>query len=132
MKIERLNPDTMYKSPVFSQAIAVTNPGKLIFVGGQNGIDKSGKMVGDDLASQSRQAMKNVKTALEAGGASLKDVVSITISLVQGQDIREAFEAAQPEMDKDAPPSTVNGLVVAALTVPGALIEIQCIAVTSK
>lgn len=131
MKIERLNPDTLYHSPVFSQAISVTNPGKLIFVGGQNGIDTSGKLVGDDIASQSVQALRNVIAALEAGGATMKDVVSMTISIVQGQDIREAFAASQELLDKDTPPSTVNVLVVAGLAVPGALIEIQAIAAIS-
>jgi 2-iminobutanoate/2-iminopropanoate deaminase len=37
MKITHINPDGLYKSPAFSQAV-VAEGGKTIYIGGQNGI----------------------------------------------------------------------------------------------
>jgi enamine deaminase RidA (YjgF/YER057c/UK114 family) len=85
-------------------------------------------VVGNDLAGQTRQAMQNVVAALEAAGASMQDVFKMTIYLVQGQPLREGFEAAQPFFPRDTPPPTVVGLFVAALAVPEYLIEIEAVA----
>lgn len=40
----------------------------IMFIGGQSGVDESGSLVGDSALSQSAQALKNVRTAVEAVG----------------------------------------------------------------
>lgn len=86
---ERIQPGTLAK-PVgpYCHAIKVA-PKQLIFVAGQIPIDKDGNIVGVDyqdriknlqtidLAAQVTQTMLNVKEALEAAGASLKDLVRL-------------------------------------------------------
>lgn len=131
MTIQRINPDTMHKNPAFTQVATVTNPTKWIFVGGQNGVDATGKVVGKDIASQSAQAYRNVITALEAAGASLQDVFKMTIYIVQGQDLRAGFaavQAVQAEQKAQVAPPTVSGIMVAALAHPDYLIEIEAVA----
>lgn len=128
MSLERLNPEGMHRSPAFTQVIAVSQPGKLIFVGGQNGVNKEGKIVGGDVGSQAEQSFRNVLTALKAAGATLGDVVKMTIYLVQGQPIREAFAAVQPLL-VGSPPPTLSVIVVAGLANPAFLIEIEAMAV---
>src|SRR5687768_6632952 len=93
--ITRINPDTLHKNPAFTQVATVSGPTKLVFVGGQNGVDNKGKVVGNDIASQSERAYKNMITALEAAGASLADVFKMNVYIVQGQSIQDAFGAVQ-------------------------------------
>jgi enamine deaminase RidA (YjgF/YER057c/UK114 family) len=128
MTITRINPDTLYTSPVFTQVATVTGPAQLIFVGGQNGVDAEGRMVGSDIVSQSEQAYKNLIAALEAAGASLQDVVKMTIYIVQGHSIQDAFGAVQRVQTQPVPPPTVSVIVVAGLANPNFLIEIEAIA----
>lgn len=128
MTITRLNPDTMHKNPAFTQAIVVGGSVKMVYVGGQNGVNAKGEVVGKDIASQSQQAFKNVISALEAAGASLDDVIKMTIYLVQGHTFEEAFAAAQKVQTMRVAP-TVSGLIVAGLANPQYLIEIEAVAV---
>ena len=129
MGIQRINPDTLHKNPAFTQVATVTNPTKFVYVGGQNGVDKEGKIVGKDIASQSEQAFKNVLAALEAGGATLNDVIKMTIFMVQGNSLQDAYAAVQKVQPKDTLPSTVTFAMVAGLAIPDYLIEIEALAV---
>jgi enamine deaminase RidA (YjgF/YER057c/UK114 family) len=126
MKIEHLNPDTLHKNPAFSQAVTVVGPSKLVVVGGQNAVDAAGNIVGADLGTQTEQALRNVLAALEAAGASQKDVVRLGIYVVQGQDVAEGYAAAQRVWGMHATAITV--LFVAALGHPQFLVEIEALA----
>ena len=53
MKLTHVNPDTLYKSPVFSQAI-LAEGGKTLYIGGQNGILPDGTMAGNQWLRQFR------------------------------------------------------------------------------
>lgn len=135
MSAQLLSPDTMHKNPAFSQVAVVPASAKLVFIGGQNGVDREGKVVGSDIASQSEQAYKNVIAAVEAAGASLQDVFKMTIYIVQGQPLQEAFQAAQrvnPNLGSgDVTPPIVTGIFVSALANPEYLIEIEAVAAIS-
>ena len=69
--------------------------GKTIYIGGQNGILSDGTMAGDNLASQTEQAYKNIIEILKTVGASQENVVKQTIYVVKGQDIRDGFAATR-------------------------------------
>src|SRR5207249_11357840 len=61
--------------------------GDWIFLSGQGGFDpNTGKVVSDDLAEQTEQTFKNIETVLEAAGASLDDVISCLVHLVDLAD----------------------------------------------
>ncbi len=63
----------------YSQAIKA---GNTIYVSGQLGlIPETGKFAGEDAVSQARQALTNISHILEAAGASMKDVVTVTVLL---------------------------------------------------
>jgi 2-iminobutanoate/2-iminopropanoate deaminase len=67
--------------------------GEWIFLSGQGGFDpKTGKMVSDDLVEQTEQTFNNIDTLLEAAGASLDDVISCLVHLVDLADFA-AFNA---------------------------------------
>lgn len=126
MNITHHNPDTLFKNPAFSQAVTVDGAAKIVYVGGQNGVHADGTMAGDDLGTQAEQALKNVLEALKATGASQDNVVKLTIYVVQGQDIRPAFAAAQTVWGMH--PTAITVLVVAGLANPQALVEVEAVA----
>jgi 2-iminobutanoate/2-iminopropanoate deaminase len=126
MNVTHINPDGLYKSPVFSQAV-VAEGSKTIYIGGQNGILPDGKMAGDTLASQTEQAYKNILEILKTVDASQKNVVKQTIFLAKGQDIREGYAATQKAWGNF--PTAISVVFVESLGVPGALVEIEAIAV---
>jgi enamine deaminase RidA (YjgF/YER057c/UK114 family) len=130
MKIEHLNPDTLHKNPAFSQGVAIEGAAKLIYVGGQNGITADGALAGDDIATQTEQALRNVLEVLKSAGASQENVVKLTIYVVAGQDIRAGFGATQQVWG--AYPTAVSVIIVAGLAVPGALVEIEAVAAVAE
>ena len=128
MGVRHINPDGLHRSPAFSQAVVVEQPAKTIYIGGQNGVDADGKVVGPTLGEQAVQAFRNLATILESEGASLANIVHWTIAVVQGQSVNEGVAAFQQVWNPaDAPPAiTVH--VVAGLG-PGMLVEIDAVAV---
>lgn len=68
-------------APVGAYSPAV-RAGPFVFVSGQVPRNpETGELVGEDVESQTRQVVANVKRALEAAGASLADLVSVTVYL---------------------------------------------------
>lgn len=126
MKIEHHNPDTLHRNPAFTQVVTVRGANALAFVGGQNAVDAAGNIVGDTLAAQTEQALRNVLAALAAVNARQEHVVRLGIYLVQGQDAREAYAVAQRVWGAHATAITV--LSVAALGNPRFLVEIEATA----
>lgn len=60
----------------------VARAGDFIFVSGQVPKDPAtGNIAGDDVESQTRQVVKNIERALATTGASLSDIVSVTVYL---------------------------------------------------
>ncbi len=126
MEITHHNPDTLISNPAFSQAVSVEGAGRLVFVGGQNGVRADGRLAGEDLGSQTEQALENVLEALKAAGASQKDVVRLGIYIVEGQDPGMGFAASQKVWGMH--PTAITVLTVSGLGPPGAVVEIEAIA----
>jgi enamine deaminase RidA (YjgF/YER057c/UK114 family) len=126
MKVTHVNPESLYKSPAFSQAV-IAEGTKTLYIGGQNGILPDGKMAGDTLTSQTEQAYKNILAILKSVGAKQENVVKQTIYVAKGQDIKEGYAATQKVWGNF--PTAISFVFVESLGVPGALIEIEAIAV---
>lgn len=103
----------------------------LIFVTGQAGQDKVGKMVGQDVESQTQQVFKNIKHALSAANSDLEHILMMTSYIVDIEKNGQAYFAARKKyMPVSSYTSTSVGVV--ALAIPGLLIEVTCIAVAKK
>jgi enamine deaminase RidA (YjgF/YER057c/UK114 family) len=71
-KIERISPWTQsvisipqsFTATLFTQAVRIPAGHDLIVIGGQNGVDSSGRVVSDDFAGQARQALSNLQVTL--------------------------------------------------------------------
>jgi 2-iminobutanoate/2-iminopropanoate deaminase len=98
--------------------------GRLLFVSGQVPKDpRTGKVEGDTIASQARRTLENLRGVLEAGGASLKDVVSVTVYLADEKDWGE-FNTVYKTVF--SPPYPARAVVGAGLR--DVLVEISAIA----
>jgi 2-iminobutanoate/2-iminopropanoate deaminase len=127
-----LNPNSLFSSLPhgFSQVVIAAGR-KMVFISGQTAWDIRKNIVGgDSVLEQARQAFRNLETAMEAAGGTLKDVVALRIYVVDyqaesgtavGTALREFFSPENP------PASTWIG--VSALAVPEFLIEIEATAV---
>ncbi len=111
----------------YSQAIRV---GNLIFTAGQLGlVPGTREFAGPDIASQTRQALQNIKAILEAGGSCLDHVVKTTVFL---QDIKEwpLMNQVYAEFFPVDPPGR-SAVEVAALPL-GARLEVEVVAVVCE
>ena len=101
--------------------------GNLVFVAGQVGVDERFQIVSPEFAPQARQALLNVRRALDAAGARPEDVTVVTIHLTDMQHLRE-FAAAKQEVLGDIH-ATSTAVQVSALALPGLLVEVTVMAV---
>jgi len=68
----------------YSQAIKANG---FIFASGQVALDpRSGQLVGEDIKTQTRRVLDNIKAVLEAAGSSLDRVVRCTVFLMDMND----------------------------------------------
>ena len=110
-----------------SQGIQI---GDAIYVSGQVAMDSDGNVVGlGDMKAQTRQALENVQTVLQAAGASMSDVVKVTVYLTDISRLRDTHEV-RAQFFPDPPPAS-TGIEVSALAFPGLLVEIEAVAVKS-
>jgi 2-iminobutanoate/2-iminopropanoate deaminase len=109
---------------------AVKTPGGLVFCSGQIPLDPdSGDMVGvGDVREQARRVLENLKAVVEAAGGSLAQVVKTTIYLADLADFGAVNEVYAKYFGEHPP---ARATVQVAGLPRGALVEIDCIAVTS-
>ena len=110
----------------FSQAVK-TSGKTMIFISGQNGVDAEGNLVAMDIEGQTKQALENIKALLEAAGATLDDVVKITVYITNMEDMDKVREVRRQYFKKNFPTSTA--VEVKKFGLKDALIEIDAIAV---
>jgi 2-iminobutanoate/2-iminopropanoate deaminase len=131
MPKEYLNPNSLFPSlrHGFSQAVIATGR-KMVFISGQTAWDARKKIVGgNSVLEQARQAFRNLKTAIEAAGGTLPDVVALRIYVVDYQsESGTAVGIALREFFSGNPPAS-TWIGVSALAVPEFLIEIEATAV---
>ena len=130
MPIQHLNPDGMYNSPVFSQGIILPANARILLIGGQNGVNEKGEIVDKtDIAKQTAQALANMQKVLAAAGATITDLVKVTIILHQNADLQAGFGAWMKVWGKNTNPPIVTALRVPGFANPDFLIEIEAQAV---
>ena len=107
----------------YSQAVQA---GNMLFVSGQIPIDPAtGSFAGDDIATQTRQVLTNVKNILEAAGYSCADVVKTTVLLADIGD----FAAMNGVYAEFFPENSPARACFAVKDLPrAALVEIDAIA----
>jgi len=119
---------TALPTPPGVAAPAVGSPsvrvGRAVYVTGQLGVDSTGTLVGSDLRAQAERAFANLRVVLQSAGASLRDVTTLTIYVVNYRpaDLETIRTAGAAYFSANAPIATVVG--VQSLSRDGALISI--------
>ena len=102
--------------------------GKTIYVSGQIPIDPAtGEFAGQDIETQTRQSLTNIKNILKEAGADMSDVVKTTVLLKDIADFA-AMNKVYAEFFTESYPARA-AFQVAAIP-KGALVEIEAVAVT--
>lgn len=108
--------------PAYSVAI---RDGEWVFVSGMTGVRPgSQEIVEGGVAAQTRQALTNIRSALETAGATMADVAECTVYLTDMADYA-AMNAVYIEAFPVDPPSRAT-LAVSALPRLAARVEIKC------
>ena len=84
----------------YSQAIQA---GNFLYVSGQIPVNPANGEVPEDIASQAKQSLENLKAILEAAGYSLSDVVKTTIFAADIKDFAEVNQVYSQYFAKEAP-----------------------------
>ena len=100
--------------------------GNTLYVSGQLPIDpKTSAFAGDDITSQARQSLENVKAVVSAAGMALGDVVKVNVYMKDMEDFA-AMNAVYAEYFTDDCPA--RAAVEVARLPKDALVEIEAVA----
>jgi len=100
--------------------------GDYVYVSGQGPLDPTTKkIVSADVGEQTTQTLKNIKAILEAGGASVADVVKVNVYLTDMANFG-GMNAAYKEFF--AEPYPARATVGASLALEGMMVEIEAVA----
>ena len=116
-------------SPVapYSQGLRV---GDFVFVSGQGPLDPAtGQIVGENIEEQTARVLENIKAILEAGGATMADVVKANAHL-SDMTLFESYNKVYVTYFPDPKPTRTT--VGSQLPLKGILIEIDVIAYVGK
>jgi len=110
----------------YSQAVQAGS-GSLLFISGQLPADPgTGTLVQGDIGAMTRRCLDNIKSILEASGASMANVVKTTVFLTSMEDFAEMNRVYSGYFPAEPPARST--IAVAALP-KGAPIEIEAVAV---
>jgi enamine deaminase RidA (YjgF/YER057c/UK114 family) len=126
--IRFINPENLVRSPAYTQVVEVTGPGRTIYVSGQLGTTRDGKLAGGDFPTQAEQVFQNLKAALGSAGAGFADVVKMVSYLKDTAHLPILREVRARHLNQAALPAstTISGI---GFAVEGALLEVEVIAV---
>jgi enamine deaminase RidA (YjgF/YER057c/UK114 family) len=129
MSREILEPPGWARPRGYANGVAAT--GKQVFVAGQIGWDEKQRIVGDDFAAQTRQALANVVAVLACAGARPEHLVRLTWYVTSRDEYNAALAAVgaayRELIGRHFPAMSV--IVVAGLVEPRAKVEIEATAV---
>jgi enamine deaminase RidA (YjgF/YER057c/UK114 family) len=133
IKREKIQPQGMHVvmragQPAYTHVVTVSGTGKMIFVAGQLARDANGNLVGKgDMRAQIQQVGENIKTGLEAAGATLADIVKTNTFVTNYEEYTKHGDMRARYFGPATPTSTT--VQITRLADPEAMVEIEAIAV---
>lgn len=124
------SPGTIAAPRGYSHVVETSGPGRTIYLAGQLGLTPEGALAGGagDFRAQATQAFENIKAALASVGADFSHVVKLNNYLTDMADLPAYFEIRDRYVNTAAPPASTT-VAISALARPGAVYEIEAIAV---
>jgi len=123
------SPPGLYAGAPYEYAAVAPEGARLVFAAGACPLDETGAVVAHgDLEGQARGVLDNLRTALEAAGSSIEQVLKTTVYVASGDraDLVRVWQVVEAGFAPARPPSTLLG--VAALGYEGQLVEVEAIA----
>jgi 2-iminobutanoate/2-iminopropanoate deaminase len=125
------NPESVWQVPdtfrwIYSHAIEVARPGRVLFISGQFGVTPDGHL-DKDFAAQCEQAMDNVEALLATADMNTANLVKLTYYATRAIDFPILVQIRQRRWALDRAAS-VTAIAVLGLARPEYLIEIEAIA----
>jgi reactive intermediate/imine deaminase len=116
--------------PQFSQGV---RKGPMLQTAGQVGTDPATGSFADGVGAQTTRALQNVNAILEAGGATLDDVIMMRVYLADAGDFTAMNEAYDAFVPAHSPSGVLPGrtTVVTGFANPQILVEIDALAVVA-
>jgi len=109
------NLPSLPKPPGYTHVVEAIGPGRLVFISGQLGQDRDGKL-GTDFRAQCVQVFENLDAALRLVGANFRHVVKLNNYLVDVRaDLPTFREIRDRYVDTTSPPAgtTIQGPALA-------------------
>jgi enamine deaminase RidA (YjgF/YER057c/UK114 family) len=120
---------TWEKNRAFSPAVIVDG-GRMIFVAGHAGfVDDQGRSLAGDFAAQTRQTFRNLEKTLVEAGATLKDLVTMTVFITDSR-YGQTFTDIRKEIFREKFPASAL-ITCDGLARPEMLVEVQGIAMVT-
>jgi len=110
-----------------SQALRV---GDMVWVSGQVGFDPSAMVVPPSMSAQTRLAFQNLKSVLESAGATMADLVELTVYATDITELTD-FGTIKDEF-VPAPYPAVTAVQISQLVLPTLKIEMKAVAVVGS
>jgi reactive intermediate/imine deaminase len=118
---------------VYSQAV---RKGGLLAVSGQGAVDpKTNRLIGEgDIRAQTRQTLENVRSILDAGGASVDDVIMFRVYLTGREHFGAMNEIYAEFLSEHVPSGVLPGRTTVFVQLPleAMLVEIDALAAVAR
>jgi enamine deaminase RidA (YjgF/YER057c/UK114 family) len=125
------NPEDLPAPKGFNQGVLLRAAGGVLFVAGQIGVDREGRLVGDGFVEQFERAVESVVRVVQDAGGSPESIGRLTIFVTDKREYEarrhEIGEAYRRHMGRHFPAMTL--VEVSSLLVPGTKVEIEATAV---
>jgi 2-iminobutanoate/2-iminopropanoate deaminase len=99
----------------------------VLYLSGISAMDLQGRVIGNDIETQTVHTYENIERVLRAGGSGLDRILQMTSFVVDLGKNGAAYVAARKKI-LTRPTYTSATIGIAALMVPGLLLEVQCTA----
>lgn len=117
---------TFEESMSYSRAVVA---GDCVFVSGTTGFDYTSMTIAEGISEQTEQCFKNISSALEEAGSSLRDVVRVHYILPETSEFQACWPVLKKHFGQVRPAAT---MISAGLIDPRMKIEIEVTAVKSS
>ena len=99
----------------------------VLYLSGISAVDEQGRIVGDDIETQTAKTYQNIEEVLRVAGSGLDQILQMTSFIVDlGRNGQGYVDARKKLLARPTYTSATIG--ISALMTPGALLEVQCCA----